>query len=220
LLAGLLALAWPWALAWHWGWALALVPGLLATSSWLAWLGVGAASVVLWPWLAWPVAGLVGLAVLDVATSWRPRGARGRVSLLERWTTRGDSLDTLWARARVTVTLLRAMPRWGAGLRQTDEYLLRQTGLVTQYARAQGSPLAWMQGHAHNDVVEWCFETGWPGVVAVAVLVVELAWGWRLGSPLSACLVVVGLLSVGTFAWRVAPLGIVMTALVAWGIGR
>jgi hypothetical protein len=133
---------------------------------------------------------------------------------MRRWleyTPRGDSLDSIWLRARTWRVVARALPAvlpWGR--RPLGRDLRRQ---VT----ATGAPL--LEEHAFCEPLQIVYEYG---VLGLAGLV---AWGaltvphLRAGDPFSTALVVYGLAGCGSISWRTWPfpvLGALLTLGVVW----
>ena len=216
LLAVLLAMLWPSAWAWHWAWGLAILPGIILASSWLAY-GATVVAMTWWaPWLApcWLLPGL--LVGWDAWSAYAPHGGqRRRTSFLERYTTRGDTFDTLRARWAVNRQLLGAMARgrvWftGAGLGVTADHLLR-------WKPIQPPETPWIHGASHNDVLEWCYETGAIGWLALLAIAWQVVPTLRLGDPLSAGILAGALCALGTYPMRIPPVAVIWWALCAWG---
>jgi hypothetical protein len=178
-----------------------IVAGLVVTCSWAAFLAAAVGLLVGAPHgvaiAAW--VGLGGFAVL-LALGWRS-GHRW----LAGWTTRGDTLDTAWARWRMWGVLWAIWRRWpvwlvGRGFGRTPGDLA--------YSGSLWPERGWHRaGHAHNELVEWVYETGVPGLVAVGFLawavVPRMAWG----DPWSGLIAAGAVLMLGTYAARVVPVG-------------
>jgi len=208
-LAALLAVVLPYALTWSWVASVGVLAGLAVTSSRAALLGVVAGVALLWP-----VAG-VGLAALALALALDV--VRGHVlgppaGLLEWFTHRGQTHASIAGRWHVWRALWEAWP-WlrGAGFGAAG----RQLG-VWGHAREPGTP--WIQGgNVHNEPVEWAYETGLLGVVALGLIAWEIGPTLRIGDPVSAAIVSGAVVSLATPFLRVFPVAVVYWLTLAWG---
>jgi O-Antigen ligase len=184
-------------------WALWVpIVGLVVTSSWLAVLAALGAGVVLWPPVIWPGTGLIAVSAAMSYT--RPQWLN--------WTPRGGSLDSVGHRFMmwklITPWLLhRAWVPWGYGPRSLD-------AIVKRWAALYG-PERVPMGHAHNEMLQFLFETGPCGLAALAWL------GWlvlphlRWGDPWSAAWVAGVILAGGSIPLRLMPLGVLWLTVTA-----
>jgi O-antigen ligase/polysaccharide polymerase Wzy-like membrane protein len=194
-----------------------LAAGLLAAqvlpASWLGLLAMTVAACVLAPKAAlWLLLGL-GASTLFVLGSWKWKiAARTRDSWIDQVTTRGGSLDSVIVRLQHWQRLWlvwRQWPAWltgrgiGRGLRDT---LRVQVGI--------GDPI--QKGHAHNDWIEFAYEHGLMGILAIALLMHRISTGLQWEDPWSASAVAGAVIASGTYSTRLAPLAAPWWCVLAW----
>ena len=183
----------------------ALVWGLLVTSSWGAWLALATGMAVLHP-LSAPWSALVGaglaLAGLSLPCPWSP------LWRVLNALPRGASVDSLRQRRRlwrIMASQWRVAWPWGTGPDSMSRWARRW-----QVAYRTPLPL----GEAHSEPLQLAWEYGVAGALTVVLVAWRVGRGLQWGDPWSAAAVVAGVLCLGTFPLRVAPLGIVV--LVVW----
>jgi hypothetical protein len=200
LAGGLFALTIPLLPAWA---TIGPLVGLyLSGPSWVAVAALCAAPVVLWP--LWGALG-VSAAIALVAVLWLLPGR-----ILEH-TPRGDSLDGLRVRGRLLRLAWRDWRRdrtwlWGTG----PERMQR----VTWGWQARGheiDPFSVL----HCEPAQMASDYGVLGVAAMALFAWRVGSHLQWGDPWSAAAVAGGVLCLGTFPCRVAPVGLVWLCICA-----
>ena len=183
-------------------WATGAIPflllGLLITCSWLAFVALFAGLAVLEPWTIPGIAALVGAAYVAY-----------RTKLLEKLP-RGDTLDTFWQRwdtARLLVHHGRRWPLWLAG-RGPYNVIYDIMRWDSRYKATL------IHGHAHNEPLEFVYEYGLCGALALVAFVVRVAPHLRVGDPWTAAAVIGGVTLLGSIGTRVVPFGVVWWAIV------
>ncbi len=185
---------------------LGLLPSLLLTDSWLAYLALTAALGVYAPWtLGWtlPLLGLGGLILSR--QSWRARCDR---------TPRGTSLDSFWQRVYSTAILLVYWGRnrtwlWGRGPDGSLDDLLD-----ARYRHFPHAPQRVITGHVHNEYLEWAYDGGVLAVAAMLGVAWAVAGGLQSHDPWSAVAVAGAVLAAGTLVTKSMAAGVLwLTAL-------
>ena len=175
------------------GWALSLCygVGLVLSMSLVAWVATVAGCLILAPsWAIWllPMSG-VGLL---------PRVAKWNIGY-PKWRHLGDSWGARWGLWRVACRACRRWPHWLIGHGATS---------FTQDSRQ------WIGRHrlkevyreAHNDYVEFLYEHGLVGGLAMLGFAWSLRPSFAWGDPVTASATVFGIAMLGQFPMRVAPL--------------
>ena len=186
----------------NYGWALTLayLPGLVLARSSVGYAAAGVGLMWVQPGL-WPVA-LGGLLVGVAHRFIKWNGGRVRPRLLS------DAV-----RARFTV--------WSVALWKTQAWPFWLVGHGGDSFHEDGR--TWIHNHklseeykeAHNDYVEFLYEYGLLGVVALVWYGYSLASGLRVSDPMTGVLVALGVASLGNFPVRVAPIvGLLALALI------
>jgi hypothetical protein len=215
--AGFLALTLP--LAWlapsPWRWVLValICVGLWLTSSWLAWLAVLNAIALLIPQTAWVILGVeatgcvLGVVGLLAWRRWRPGSALESwywtlTEPLERWTSRGRSLDSVIQRLEVWaayIRIWRCWPNWLLGRGDGSSF--------HESVEVQGSLARRMVGYPHNEIVSLAYEHGVFGLAALALFAWRMIPMLHAGDPWSATVVAGSVLMLGMHTAHIAPLG-------------
>lgn len=178
-----------------WAWPGPLLGIWLSGPSYVAVLALSAASIVRWP-TAMVIGPIVASIVLGVALrTWSPR-LRQRTPL--EWTPRGDSLDSMWQRLAL-LRLAWSTRSWAGTGPGTTPYLHLQAAARGQLAEATGT--------LHNEAAQLVSEYGVVGALAVGLFAYRIGPHLTLGDPWSSAVVAGAVLSVGTMALRVAPIG-------------
>lgn len=179
--------------------------GLALTSSWLAYLAVLAGLAVLVPrtlYVTIPL--LVFCAGVIAFTRWF------------EYTPRGDTTDSIRQRLltwRYAWAHLRQYPTWlvGRGPYTSVYDLLRWCARYRQEL---------VYGHFHCEPLEFVYEWGVPGALALIAFAVRVVPHLQVGDPWSAAIVTGAALACGTLFCRCAPLGatwLAMCSIVAHG---
>lgn len=203
------------ALGTPWLWPAFALGLWLSGPSWLAVLAFGAGAAWRWPWWTAVIGGpvlAVGLAALLV-------GRRSRRTLVERWTSRGDSFDSVRLRWQT----------WRLGW-----WLFWQPGIWTRGTRGQvagygaGPWLRWLSLRVvgqptvdsfHCEPLQHAVEYGLLGVVAVGLFAWRVGSGLVVGDPWSAAVLCGAVLAGGTIFCRVGPVALVWLVACA-GVAR
>jgi len=192
---------------------------LLAICSWLGFLAMLVAGVVLQPRLAVPLSLLgLGLAVF-VGWEWRAKhSVAGRATWLDRYTTRAGSLDSVFLRVRHWRRMWwvwRQWPVWvtgrgvGRGWRDAARVQAGRDPDLARLPRVQA-------GHAHNDWIEVAYEHGLLGVAAMILLAFRVGAGVHWADPWTASAIAGAVLAAGTFSVRLASLAAPWWIVLAW----
>ena len=212
LTAAMLALLTPFAWSVHPLWALAALPGLILTDSWLAWLALAAAAGI---WQPWTLAGTLPLIGGAVAFLWSPI-RRNRWDKNPRGTSLDGPMQRVYTNALMLVLWLRSGAWWaGRGPDGSLNDIVR-----AMYRYFPHRPDTIISGHVHNEYVEWAYEGGLLAVVALCGL------GWRVvghlahGDPWSAAVVAGAVLAGGTVITKSASTGLLWLTCLALVAGR
>ena len=175
------------------GWLLTLayLPGLVLARSSVGWLTAAAGLMWVWPqW--WPLAlvAMVG-GTFHRFIKWNGGKVKSRIL--------GDTL-----RARMHV--------WSVALWKTQRWPFWLVGHGGDSFHEDGR--TWIHNHklseeykeAHNDYVEFVYEYGLVGVVALGWYVASIHAGLHVGDPVTGVLVGLAVASAGNFPVRVAPI--------------
>jgi hypothetical protein len=203
----MLALLTPFAWSIHPLWALAALPGLVLTDSWLAWLALVAAWGLYWPWsLSFTLPCLVGAVVALSRPHWR--------GVLDR-NPRGTSIDgprqRVWTTALLLVLWLKE-GYWRVG-RGPDASL--NDVVRAMYRYFPHKPDTIISGHVHNEYVEWAYEGGALAVAAMVGLGYRVALHLVPGDPWSSAVVGGAVLAGGTLITKSASTGLVWLTILA-----
>lgn len=217
LAAAFLALVYPLALLLP-PWAALLSLGALTLGLWCAWswtallaAGIGLAVAVPWagPGVLAGAALVVGTVLLAV---WRERSGAVCSTWLDRWTSRGDSRDSLRIRWRSVVARWRLWRQW--------PWWLVGRGPGAAQADAIRAEAAWrlpiILGPIHNDLVEWVYDHGLPGLFAACWFGLRVAPGLHVGDPWTAAILAGLVLACGTYALQVPSIGLPWWIALAW----
>lgn len=200
-------------------WALPVpLLGLWVTSSWAAWAGSLGAAIVLWPG---PGLGALGVSMLLGACTAPTRRLFGRWRWLE-FTPRGDSLDSVYQRARIARLMLKALLRpawfpWGYGSRTGARNMMETA--VMRWAGVHGVERI-PTGHPHLDAAHYLMEYGLPGVATLVILAALVIPKLQWGDPYSACVIAGAILSLGTLPFRTPSTGLLWLAAVVHLVSR
>jgi len=207
-----LAVLFPLAVSTHWGLAVVLGIGLAVSCSWVAWIGAAVGLAWLLPWTALLT---VAAGIVLAGLCWplwranRLEGLGGRDVWIDRWLgVRGVSLDGLRARLVAWIGLTKGLTWRGHGPGATAQALM---GL---HVRSGGIGIH--GGHAHNEPLEYVYDYGGLGALAVGWACWRIAPGLRLGDPLSAAVVAGAVTLLGTAILRSPATGVPWWALAAW----
>lgn len=210
-----LAVLLPLAVATHWSLAVVLGIGLAVSCSWVAWIGAAVGLAWLLPWTALLTVA-AGIAIAGLCWPlWRANRleglAGGRDVWIDRWLgVRGVSLDGLRARLVAWIGLTKGLTWRGHGPGATAQALM---GL---HVRSGGIGIH--GGHAHNEPLEYVYDYGGLGALAVGWACWRIAPGLRLGDPLSAAVVAGAVTLLGTAMLRSPATGVPWWALAAWSV--
>ena len=175
-----------------------LLVGLAITSSWLAGLALLGGLAVFEPWTIPGLAALVGLAIVTY-----------RTKHLERLP-RGDTLDTVWQRLDTWRLLVHHGRRWPLWLVGRGPYNVIYD-IMRWDSRYKASLI---HGHAHNEPLEFVYEYGVCGALALAAFVWRVAPSLKFGDPWTAAAVIGGVTLLGSIGTRVVPFGVTWLAIV------
>ena len=206
-----------------WGWLLAgwFGIGIVLTKSAVA--SVAAMAGLLWvvpsAWI-WilPVA-CIGFVVRAVKFSrqsfWEDVPRKDRRLFYAKLRHVGDSLEARKRVWRMTVERGLEWPAWlvGHGPGAFREHGSRWTALLQRR-------MADLYKECHNDYLEFWYEHGLVGLVAVAWFVWRYRDGWSLGDPLTGGFVALGMSMMANFPLKVAPIVAVVWLLVIVLVGR
>ena len=167
------------------------LPGLVLARSSVGYAAAGAGLFWVHPEL-WPVA-LIGLAVGAVHRFVKWNGGKVKQRIL------GDSLR---ARTKVWGTALGKVTRWPYCLIGYGGDSFHVDGRTWIY----NNKLTEEYQEAHNDYVEFVYEYGLLGVVAVVWYTASIWAGFSLRDPVTGALVAMLVASLGNFPVRVAPI--------------
>ena len=183
--------------------------GLLITSSWIAFLGVGAGLLWLYPgtWLYGAAGALTAGSLLWFSRWQQAHGYRPWMD----WTPRGDSLDGITSRWGGWLGLYLLLWRepawwWGRGPDTTEAGLLE----VSSRSNVE-TPL----GDACNELVQLTVEYGVLGLGIAVAFVWRVAPHLHLGDPWAAAWVVGCVLSMAHWPLRYPPTGLMFLAISA-----
>jgi hypothetical protein len=188
------------------GWLLLSI-GLYLTWSWLAFLGVAAGLVWLYP-SAWPYVAASGLSVA-ILWLWSPSVAGRR---LFNWTPRSDSMDSILSRLWVWRMIPRELTRTGTWLLGMGPDSMKRSSMrwMSQYG---GIELPC--GDAFCEPLQLLYEYGVVGFLGGLAFVATVAPHLRLGDPWSAAWITGLVLSLGHNPFRNPPIGLTFLAISA-----
>ena len=184
------------------GWWLvaAYLPGLILSRSSVGYGTAAAGLVWVHPGL-WSVA-LVGLLLGIIHRFVKWNGGQVKQRILS---------DSLGARGKVWMTALWKVRRWPFCLVGYGGDSFHHDGRTWIY----NHKLSEEYKEAHNDYVEFVYEYGLLGVIAIVWYVASLWPGFSLGDPVTGVLVAMAVASLGNFPVRVAPIvGLAALALI------
>lgn len=216
--AASLSLAFPLALAWHPVFAGVIGVGLIATASWLAWIAAGVALVWMHPAAAWLLvpAALVMLWPIVKVARMKNVGPERENTWLD-YLPRGTSIDSARLRMRtwkVAAFYLLRWPRWIAGRSAEMQFGRPATGHTDGW-RWYATHRLLIGGHFHNDALEFVYDYGALGLAAVVALVWRVGPRLEVSDPVSAAVLAGVIIAGGSWALRLASIGLVWWALVA-----
>lgn len=198
--AGYLAIVAPFAPWWLWP---VLALGLVLTESWLA---LGATIIGLG--VLHPASLLISLPGVCICL-WMLY--RVEMVWYQKYTTRGRTMKTVWARLGVWYITVAHLSLRGAEPNTTSAALRRWSA---QYGMKYS-----MLADIHNEPLQHVYEYGGLGAAALVAFAFRVGSGLELGDPWSAAAVVGALIACGSLPCRVAPVGVTWLAICA-GVAR